>query len=49
MYLREILSDLTKILANNQKEMLELIAPALKKHLPFKTWKTLIQNLKTFP
>ena len=28
---REIISDLTKILAYNQKEMLELIAPALRK------------------
>ena len=29
---REIMSDLTKILAENQKEMLKLIAPVTKKH-----------------
>ena len=29
---KEIMSDLTKILAENQKEMLKLIAPVTKKH-----------------
>ena len=29
---REIMSDLTKILAENQKEMIKLIAPVTKKH-----------------
>ena len=29
---KEIMTDLTKILAKNQKEMLKLIAPTIKKH-----------------
>ena len=29
---KEIMTDLTKILAENQKEMLKLIAPTIKKH-----------------
>ena len=42
------MSDLTKILAENQKELLKLIVPSIKKLLPcsFKTEKTLIPNLK---
>ena len=36
---KEIMSDLTKILAENQKEMLKLIAPAVKKPAT-------VQNLK---
>ena len=38
------MSDLTKILAENQKEMSILIAPVVKKPATFKTWKTLILN-----
>ena len=44
---KKIISDQTMVLAENQKEIIKLIAPAGKKNqkLP-KTWKTLILNLK---
>ena len=46
---KEIMTDLTKILAENQKEMLKLIAPANKKRPVSSKYKILILTKKTFP
>ena len=44
---KEILSDLTKILAENQKEVLKLITPAAKKQTVLMSLKNLILKTKT--
>ena len=46
---KKIMSDLTKILAENQKEMLRLIAPASKNAQLLQTSKILIRTKKTSP
>ena len=43
------MSDLAKILAESQKEMMKLVAPIAKKHLSTKTLKILIPQLRTSP
>ena len=45
---KEIMSDLTKILAENQKEMLKLIAATIKNPIAPKTWKIPTQSRTIF-
>ena len=46
---KEIKFDLAELLAENQKEMMTLVAPTSKNHLLFKTFKILIPRLTTSP
>ena len=46
---KEVMSDLAKMLAENQKEMMKRVAPLAKNHLHIKMYKIRIQKLRTSP